>query len=131
MQGNNPQISIKPKHVKAMELDIAEDIEIKSERVSGLDRSSSSQVQFEPNEVDQQKRFGCMHVEVDGKKYTKNDIRNLIKADEDMAINLDMTRKCCSLLRKRLKDERRKRRVRREDFRQMNMLLLRYSEDQG
>ena len=110
----NPQISIKCEQ-EDVDFKIVDEestshdsqIEILSQEPD-LIKSTSSQLQFNPNEADEQKRFGRPNIEVDGKKFTKVDIRNLLKENEELKINLGYTRRCCSLLRKQLKDERRK-----------------------
>ena len=105
-------------------------VEYDAEDVYALERSSSSQVEFDPNVADEKIRFGSTHIDIDGKRLGKRDIRNLLVCKEELRKNLYHTRRCCFLLRKQLEDERRKNRIRREDFRHMQTLLQRYAADQ-
>ena len=135
MNDRSTQISNKSQQEENMDnkpiLSLSPQGQIYSEISSSFGRSNSSQLEFEPNEADEQKRFGCKHLEVEGKIYTGLDVKNLLAEMEEMKTNLSWTRKCCSVLRKQLKDERRKCKIRREDFRLMHGLLQRYSDDQN
>ena len=106
-------------------------IDIQGHDASVLGSSSSIRSQFEPNGADEQKRFECNHLELDGKIFTKQDIRNLIQEKQSLKQHLDVTKKFFRMLKEQVDEERRKCHIRKEDLRIIQSLLQRYSEDQG
>ena len=107
------------------------DIAIEPVAVTNLEFSSKIGELFEPNAADEPKRFGCYHLEVDGKAMTTRDVQELIEEIEELKKTLRSARKSCRSLRTQLKDERRKSKIRRDDFRSMQSLLQKYSEVEG
>ena len=104
-------------------------IDIQAENGSILGRSSCSYIHFEPNEDDEEKRFGRAHVEVDGKRVTLQNIRTLIKEKVELKKHIAETKKSCRKLTNQIKAERNKCQIRRQDLRTIRSLLQKYSED--
>ena len=95
------------------------------DRVVGV---SSSQIKIPPNKKDLRKIFGRPHVEVDGKKWSKTEILDLVAKNKELEDNVKKARLSNQKLVKQIRDEKNKCRIRREDLRMMKIILNRYTD---
>ena len=95
------------------------------DRVVGV---SSSQIKIPPNKKDLRKIFGRPHVEVDGKKWSKTEILDLVAKNKELEDNVNKARLSNQKLVKQIRDEKNKCRIRREDLRMMKIILNRYTD---
>ena len=95
------------------------------ERVVGV---SSSQITIPPNKKDLKKLFGRPHVEIDGKKWSKTDIVDLVAKNKELEGNLSTARQSNRKLVKEIREEKKKCRIRKEDLRMIKIILNRYTD---